>query len=175
MKTPAIGDPVFFEGLSHSIMDVTGTRVRFVSNLVHETPDGSKPRFETFAQLADLKWSDELGAWYLWGRLLGKGRGGAGADDRAVVAELRDRGILPARSTRRNGQVPAGGEHANLCCTLFRSGVDWRQEVAALRRGDGLSEVAKQAVAAYKVKFQAKLADGYAEPGADDSWAEGTG
>lgn len=170
MVEPTLGARVVFEGLPHRVTKIEGGRVVFASDLLHERV----PRFETMAEVADLRWSDELGAFYLWGRVLGKGRGGVGDDFRSVVIELRDREVLPARAKRRQGQAPAGGEHVNLYCALFCAGVDWSRELAALRKSEPLSDAAKSAVAAYEKRFRAKLADGYAEPGAGDSWeAEG--
>lgn len=165
---PTVGDEVMFEGLAHRIMDMAHGRVRFASEMMH----GAKPRFETIAAVADLRWSEDLQCWYLWGRLLGKGRGDVGIDQRAVVSELRDRGLLPARATRRPGQAPAGGEHENLCCALFCKGIDWSRELERLRRGAALTEAAQAAVADYASRFQRKLVSGYADPGADDSWGE---
>lgn len=208
--TPKVGDPVIFEGLPHRITQVAyegspyhprrdsqrtttaeADRVFFESELPHTRPGrGRRPprtraRFRTQANLADLRWSDELGAWYLWGRLLGAGRGAqvdaAGRvlipaptlDERKVVAELRDRGLLPMRATRQPGSVPAGGEHVNLHLALFSKGIDWAQELANVRRGEGLSENANAAIADYGERFRKRLTEGYADPDADDSKGEG--
>jgi len=179
-KKPAVGDPVFFEGFPHAITGVTADKVEFASLLTHTGPktnaDGSQttvtvPRFRTLMNLADLQWDDDLGAWYVFGRVLCKGRGGVGEDQRKIVADLRDRGLIPARSTRPRGMVPAGGEHLNLHKALFASkkGVNWRQEIDNIRRGEGLTMKAKECAAHYHELFKAPLADGYAYPGANDS------
>lgn len=180
-KTPALGDPVFFEGLPHKITLIVGGLVEFSSEKLHEgttltrgnvrVPQ-TQPLFRTSANLADLRWSTELNAWYLWGRLLSKGRGGVGTDERLIVAELRDRGLLPARETRPQGSGPAGGEHHNLHAALFRANINWAQELANVRRGDGLSANAQAAVTAYGARFKKKLTEGFADPDANDSTGE---
>lgn len=198
-KTPAVGDPVLFEGLKHKITAIAGDRVQFASELQHtgtvQKPDGSlatktQPHLTTVGLLADLKWDAGLGAWYMWGRVLSKGRhincphctvdiggkkqhlGCVRCDDRKVVAALRDEGVLPARKTRQPNAVPAGGEHLNLYKTLFHSGsVNWQQELGNVKRGEGLTTAAKSHAEKYKAEFVKPLADGYASPGANDSTA----
>lgn len=186
VRTPAVGDPVFFEGLPHRISAFAGARVEFVSELQHDAGERNAegqfqaryvPRFRTVGIASELRWSDELRAWYLWGRVLCKGRGGVGMDARLIVAELRDRGLLPARPTRKPGQGPAGGEQMNLYCCLFSptvdgTGVNWAQELANVKRGEGLSLHAQTRVAEYRERFRHKLARGYADPDANDSSEE---
>lgn len=190
-KTPTVGDPVLFEGMPCRIvaMNTHEGRLRFDTEMTVTRPDRltgkseTVARFQTIANIADLKWSDDFKAWYMWGRVLGKGRGArnraqgdltgaVGEDQRQMVVEMRDRGVIPARFTRRSGQAPAGGEHVNLAKCLFHAkGVNWQQEMANVRRGDGLSDTAKKAVESYKTEFKKPLADGYAAPGANDSYA----
>jgi hypothetical protein len=149
------------------------TTVIFASELAHTAADGKvTPRFSTTARREDLRWSDELGAWRLWGRDLCRGRGGVGIDERRVVSELRDRGVLPARASRRHRNPPAGGEHLNLALSLFSRGIDWAREIERLRNREGLSEAAQAAVDDYEERYKRKLTEGYASPDADDSWAE---
>ena len=113
---------------------------------------------------SDLRWDDECNCWYLWGRALAKA-------DRRVVAELRDRGLLPARRTRTPGNAPAGGEHLNLYKSLFRDQPAgfWDGALGAVRSGGDLPAEAVAVIADYGERFKQKLADGYANPDADDS------
>lgn len=182
-KKPKVGDPVLFEGLDCKV-GVIGPNEEgyprlaagFVAIDTNEMHTGmrkgrerTRPRFRHTMLLADMKWSDQLGAWYFFGRLLGKGRGGK-FNERQVVIELRDRHLLPARPTRMAGQAPAPGEHINLA-HLFRPGVDWAQEMANVRRGEGLSENARKRIEDYEIRFAQKLPEGYAGL-EDDSWAD---
>ena len=184
LQAPVVGDPVFFEGLPHKIAQLTDKGVEFVSELTHTrvTPvdqeDPSKgssietiPRFRTVANRADLQWSSRYKVWYLWGRLLCKSRGGVGDQQRSIVAELRDRGLLAARETRERGQGPAGGEQLGLYYCLFsKPGINWRQEMANVRRGDGLSENAKASCDEFDSEIKCKF--GFATP--DDGDPVGT-
>jgi hypothetical protein len=182
-RQPKVGDPVFFECLDHTITDIEDGKVRFESALLN-TKAGrvgwdsfplpeTRPRFRTTAILSDLHWDDELNAWYLWGRLLCKGRGGVGVDQRVVIASLRDRGVIPGRPTRQIGSGPAGGEHQNLYKALFAdSSIDWVQEIQSFGRGEGLSAKADAAVGEYKDRFKKKLVRGYAQPDINDSEGE---
>lgn len=167
MRSLAVGDEVFFEGMRCRVAKIKGPELQFDSILQYN----GKPRFQTLANVADMRWSDEFNAWYLWGRLLGKARGGLGEDERGVVIQLRDHGVIPARPNRRPGQYPAGGEHINLQC-LFTGEVDWKAELAKVRRGQEISNAAKALVQEYQTRFRKKLVDGYASPGADDSTGE---
>jgi hypothetical protein len=173
-RTIAVGDAVVFEGLPYRVSAVApeGGLVEFSSELKHRRGAADVPRFRTAAKREDLQWSDELDAWYLWGRLLGKLRGGHGADQMAVVTELRDRRLIPARSTRRRGSGPAGGEHLNLFCALFRSGHDWAAELEQEERTRALSPAAAALAADYAERFKRKLAGGFADPGVNDSDGE---
>lgn len=164
-RTPAVGDPVVFEGLAHTITRIEGALFEIESELRH----GDKPRFRTVGNLADCLWSSRLGAWYVWGRVLCKGRGGVGMDQRQVIAELRDHGVIPSRPTRERGQGPAAGEQHGLYCDLVAAGVDWTQELGNLRRGEGLSDAAKACCAHHEHGFRSKrLNHGYATPNDGD-------
>jgi len=181
-RVVAVKDLVLFEGLRHHVAQIGPLMVEIVSELKHRglvtQPDGSskmveQPRFQTAAFIKDLRWSDELKGWYIWGRSLSKGRGGALEDQRRLVLEMRDLGLIPARPGRMEGSAPAGGEHLNLHLALFANGINWTQEIANVRRGDGLTTKAKSAVESYRKLFREKLTDGYAEPDVNDSYGEG--
>jgi len=169
---PAIGDLVFFEGLPHRISALTDERVEFASELQFRRPDGSDvPQFRSVGSRADLRWSSRFNVWYLWGRLLGKARGEIGADQRQIVTELRNAGLLPARSGWQRGQGPAPGEQLGLYYCLFSNGdINWAQELANVRRGDGLSDAARTACATFDITMKCKF--GYADP--DDGDPAGT-
>jgi len=162
-QTPAVGDPVFFEGLPHRITAFAADKVEFASELQHQGPNGTGPRFRTIANLADLRWSSRYAVWYLWGRLLSKSRGGVGLEQRTIVAELRDRKLLGMRATRKEGQGPTGGEQLGMYYCLFsKSSINWQQEIANVRRGDGLSTAASAACGEFDVDRKCKF--GYASP-----------
>lgn len=182
VRTPKVGDLVIFEGLKHRVRLLVGDKIEFASErmvTVEEmNADGTtrklvKPNFITAGFLADMRWSDELKGWYIWGRVISKGRGGVGIDEREIVTELRDIGLLAARPTRMQGVGPAGGEQLNLYLSLFSDSINWKQELANVRRGEGLSTNAKRAVADYGERFKRKLVDGFAAPDANDSEGEG--
>lgn len=171
MATPQVGDAVLFEGQPSRILQIIGDKVEFVSDLRHTREDGTEvPRFGTIAFVADLIWSSRLSAWYLWGRVLGKGRGGVGANQRQIAAQLRDRGVIPSRLTRQFGQVPAAGEQHGLYCDLFHgTDVDWNQEMRNVSFGEGLSDKAKACCSAHVAGFKTKrLNHGYADPNDGD-------
>ena len=166
MATPQVGDAVLYEGQPSRILKIVGDKVEFVSDLRHTREDGTVvPRFGTIAFLADMLWSSRLSAWYLWGRVLGKGRGGVGEDQRRVAIELRDRGVVPSRLTRQLGQAPAAGEHHGLYCDLFHAKeVDWKQEMRNVSLDEGLSDNAKAACAEHRAGFKTKrLNHGFAD------------
>lgn len=192
---PKIGDPVLFEGLPHRLVALVGDKVEFVSELMHTREDGSQvPRFRTVANLADMLWSSRLGAWYIWGRVLGKGRGAkdregrsgkvdlrgaVGEDQRALVAQMRDRGVIPSRPGRLVGSAPAAGEQHGLYCDLFAGAVDWKQELRKLSYAEGLSDTATAACKTHGQGFRSKrLNHGFADrndgdPGYDAVVVEG--
>lgn len=168
----AIGDPIIFEGQPSHIVGVVGGKVEFVSDLMHTREDGTEvPRFRTVASAADLLWSARLGAWYVWGRVLGKGRGGVGVDQRRLFADLRDIGVIPSRPGRPFCVVPVAGEQHGLYCDLFvgSPGVNWEQELRNIRTGEGLTDAAKQCCKDHAEGFYAKrLNHGYASPNDGD-------
>lgn len=166
-RTPTVGDSLFFEGLPHRIQVIAAeqNKVQFVSELTAVSGGVNVPRFRTAANLDDLMWSDRIQAWTIWGRVLGKGRGDVGEDQRRIVADLRDRRLLAARETRERGQGPTGGEQFELYLTLFRgSNVNWKQELSNARRGEGLSTDAQAMCAAFEPKCRMKYKYGYAAP-----------
>lgn len=107
------------------------------------------PRFFHKGRASDLRYDEELDLFYGWGRILSY-------EQKAQVIKLRDQGRLPARETRNPGNAPAGGEHMNLYKALFA----------------GPGPVDKVKIAAYGKLFKLKLAEGYADPDADDSTGE---
>lgn len=173
-RTPAVGDRVMFEGLMHKIAVLQDGKFEIHSLLMHTPGRGpARPRFITTGMLADLLWSNRLDAWYVWGRVLGKGRGGVGEDQRSIVRELRDRNILPSRPTRDRGAPPVAGEQHGLYCDLFMNQVGWQMEIGNVQRGEGLTERAKACCSDHEVGFKTKrLNHGYAarndgDPGFD--------
>ncbi len=162
-KKAVVGDVVLFDGESHLIIDTferwSREKEALVTLVVFENP-----KTKVTAVLSDLRWSADLSSFYMWGRALRK-------SDRAIVAELRDRGLLPARKTRTPGNPPAGGEHMNLYMTMFRNRPPqfWDAELASVRPGGDLSATAVAAIADYTTTFKQKLVDGYADPDAGDS------
>lgn len=162
-KEPAIGDTVLCDGQTHLIIRTlkrySNDEEKLFTLVVFENTER-----KVTGLLSDLRWDSDLGHWYLWGRCLSK-------PDRALVAELRDRGLLPARRTRAPGSAPAGGEHLGLYRTLFhgRDTGFWRAAMDRLRAGGGLAEEVLGAIEDYKVVFKKKLVDGYAIVDADDS------
>ncbi len=159
----AVGETVLCDGQTHLIVDIlkrySQKRDEFVYIVVFENLDR-----RVTGLLDDLRWDDDLKSWYLWGRALAKA-------DRAIVAELRDRGLLPARRTRTPGNPPAGGEHLNLYKTMFRGKLAgfWKSVLVTVRQGKDLPGDAMTAVAAYTEVFKQPLADGYAVADANDS------
>ena len=139
--------------------------MEFASELTHKTADGVEvARFRTVANAADLLWSTRLGAWYVWGRVLGKGRGKVGADQRRIAADLRDLGLIPSRATRQHQQIPAAGEQHGLFCDLFSGEVNWADEMRNLRTGEGLSDSAKAQCSTHGAGFRSKkLNHGFAD------------
>lgn len=160
--TPQVGDPVLCDGELCQIREFA-TRFSGSTGTPVEMVRYEGRRFVHYGTVADLRWDDEAGAWYLWGRCLSHAQA-------RVVIVLRDRGYLPARDTRQPGHAPAGGEHLNLWLSLFKdSAIDWEAEVALAVVKKPLGPAAAAAIAAYEVRFQSKLARGYADPDADDS------
>lgn len=168
-KKAGIGEAVLFDGNMHLIVDTmeryAQERKELVTLVIFENP-----AVKVTGMLEDLRWDAEMGCWYMWGRALAK-------SDRAVVAELRDRGLLSARRTRNPGNAPAGGEHLNLYKTLFRSREQGFLDAALtqVRSGGDLPGEAVTAVAEYGTVFKQKLSEGYADPDANDSEGEDNG
>lgn len=167
-STPQIGDTVLCDGRRHTVIDpvpVMGpeTAARFLAGgkILYEDA-----QFRIAGSAADLHWDDELGCWYLWGRCLSKA-------DRVLVAELRDRGVLPARRRRMPGSVPAGGEHLELYKALVhgKPAGFMKHELVGVRRGDDPSPALKAACTA-AAKCRKKLAHGYADPNDGDPSGE---
>lgn len=118
-----------------------------------------EPRFRRVLQPGDLRWHDELGAWYLWGRCLTH-------EQADLVKELRDRGLVIARTTRTPGHAPAGGEHLDLYLGLFRGRPTsfWETQLELVRRGEGMTQEAHEAIADFRRRWEGPHTDGYAEP-----------
>lgn len=165
-RQAVVGDAVLFDGDMHLIVDTMQRWSREQEELV-TLVIFENPKTKVTALLVDLRWSDVLNSFYMWGRALRK-------SDRTIVAELRDRGLLPARKTRTPGNPPAGGEHMNLYLTMFRNrpAQFWDAELASVRPGGDLSAEAVAAIADYTATFKQKLVDGYADPTFDDSVGE---
>ena len=161
-----VGEAVLHDGQMHLVVDTierySKDRGELVTLVIFENP-----LRKVTALLEDLRWDDECNCFYSWGRVLAHG-------DNLVVAELRDRGLLPARKTRNPGNVPAGGEHLNLYKQLFRDRASgfWETALSAVRVGGSLPAVAQAAIKDYGVVFKEKLVDGYADPTFDDSVGE---
>ncbi|KKN22948.1 hypothetical protein LCGC14_0909910 [marine sediment metagenome] len=165
-RTLGVGEPVLRNGEMHLVTDMVkrfsqedGTPFMLVvyENTAHKVT----------ALASDQRWDDELGCWYSWGVVISKA-------DRAIVAELRDRGLLPCRKTRTPGNPPAGGEHLNLFKALFhlKPAQFWNAAMAEVRKGGDLPVEAQAAVAAYTERYKQPLSEGYADPDADDSVGE---
>jgi hypothetical protein len=160
-RTPALGDPVVRNGETHTIIRFGGQNKRdeFARGIVdvEAFEDAIVVAFENddflYKALArDLRWNDDLGAWYSWGTLLSD-------TQKLRVAIMRDVDELPAREGRRKGsgnQVgdgPAPGEHLNLYLALFHGG----------------GQITDERIADYRERYALKLVDGYADPDANDS------
>ncbi len=160
------GEGVLCDGQMHLITDTFKRYSKDLEALVLLVVFENANRRVT-GVFADLRWDGELGNWYLWGRALAK-------PDRIIVAELRDRALLPARRTRTPGNAPAGGEHLNLYKSLFngRPRGFWDAALAQVRPGGELPPEAVEAIEDYRVRFKQKLVDGYADVDADDSTEE---
>lgn len=159
--TPQVGQPVLCDGRFLRCIDpvpVMGeeTAARFLAKgrVLFEDATVRVVALET-----DLHWSDELGAWYLWGRCLSKA-------DRVLVAELRDRGLLIARTTRMPSMVPAGGEHLDLYLTLVQGKPAGflEQQLAPVRRGEPPPPALRAAAEDFAARWQGPHTDGYADP-----------
>ena len=162
-KLAVVGETVLCDGQMHLIVDTMKRWSQKLEELV-ELVVFENPARKVTGLLSDLRWDDGCSCWYLWGRALAKA-------DRRIVAELRDRALLPARKTRNPGNGPAGGEHLNLYKTLFRDRPAgfWNGALAEVRAGGELSAEAVSAIEDYKKRFKEKLVEGYADPDADDS------
>ena len=158
-----VGETVLFDGQTYLLVDILKRYSRELDDLVQLVVFENINRRVT-AVMNDLRWDDDLNCWYLWGRALAKA-------DRAVVAELRDRGLLPARRTRTPGNPPAGGEHLNLYKTLFlgKPAGFWNSVLVTVRQGQDLPSDAVTAIATYTEVFKQPLIDGYAIVDANDS------
>lgn len=160
--TPQVGQPVLCDGRRHIIIDPvpvmgdeTAARFRAKGRVLFEDAT-----VRVAALAAELRWSDELGAWYLWGRCLSKA-------DRVLVAELRDRGLLVARTTRMPTMVPAGGEHLDLYLALVhgkpKGFLD--QQLTPIRRGEPPTPALRAAAEDFAARWRGPHTDGYADPG----------
>jgi len=154
-RIPKIGDPVIRNGDELAIVGFGGQDPRNPSARGIVTVEAfedalivviENKQFRYKLRADDLRWNDELGAFYSWGTLLSD-------EQKRRVTVMRDAGELPARETRQRGHGPAGGEHLNLYLALFKD-----------RRS-----ITKERIADYRERFAQKLVEGYADPDADDS------
>jgi hypothetical protein len=166
-RKPKVGDRVYCNGEACEVVEL-------VSRFNPETGEpvqGIRYESETkkiYGLVRDLIYDPELGAWYLWGRVLS-------AAQVAVVVELRDRGLLKARATRIPSSAPAAGEHHQLYLALFHNADHelWPAAMSSIRTGGGVPKDAAARIADLAKRFTKKLEHGYADRGADDSVAEG--
>lgn len=165
--TPAIGDAVLCDGRLHRITDKRKRYASETDELIWAV-QFDDAQFRVYALERDLRWSVELGAWYLWGRCLSP-------EDQRAVIELRDRGLLVARTTRQPTHAPAGGEHLDLYCALVRGKpTGWLEgELGPIRRGEVASTALLAAAQAFSSRWHAPHEDGYAEPGDPPSTTAG--
>lgn len=165
-RTAVVGETVLCDGETHLVVDTMKRYSQEQDTLVHLVIF-ENPNRRVTGVLNDLRWDDDLKSWYLWGRTLAK-------SDRLVVAELRDRALLPARRTRTPGNPPAGGEHLNLYKTLFKDRLVgfWSVALSAVRSGGALPAEAVEAIEDYKIVFKQRLVNGYAVAYAVDSEEE---
>jgi len=159
--TPQIGNAVLCDGRLHIVTDRQKRYARDTDEFVYAVLF-EDPQFRVFALERDLRWSDELGAWYLWGRCLGP-------EDQQAIVELRDRGLLVARTSRTPTNAPAGGEHLDLYLTLVKDKPKGflTQQLEPVRRGNPPPPALLDAAAAFSARWHGPHSDGYADP--DDS------
>jgi hypothetical protein len=126
------------------------------------------PQHRTFALERDLRWSDELKAWYLWGRCLSW-------ESQQAVIELRDRALLVSRTTRTPTHAPAGGEHLDLYLTLVHGKPKGflEHQLEPIRRGDPAPTALIEAAGAFATRWHGPHTDGYADPGDPPSTTAG--
>jgi hypothetical protein len=157
-KTPAVGEPVLCDGRMHLITDRQKRYARDTDELIWAVLF-EDPQHRVFALERDLRWSEELNAWYLWGRCLAPG-------DQQAIIELRDRGLLVARTSRTPTNAPAGGEHLDLYLTLVKDQPKGflMQQLEPVRRGDPPPAALADAAAAFSVRWHGPHSDGYADP-----------
>lgn len=156
--SPKIGDAVLCDGALCLITDSRTRYVRETSEFL-EAVQFENAQTKHYGLARDLRWSEDLQAWYLWGRCLS-------GPDVALVIELRDRGLLIARGTRTPGNPPAGGEHLDLYLTLMRGQPArfWDNELTQVRRGGSLSPAARERIVAFEGRWLGPHSDGYADP-----------
>lgn len=166
-EVPQVGDRVLCDGEVCRVREV-------VSRFSSETGEPVQAlhyegeRLKHYGLTRDLLYCPELGAWYLWGRVLS-------AEQMAIVVELRDEKLLAARRTRRPGSVPAAGEHHQLYLALFH-GADhelWPAALAEIRAGRDVPAAAAARIADLATRFTKRLPHGYADRDAADSIGEG--
>jgi hypothetical protein len=155
---PRIGDRVLCDGRMHIVTDRQKRYARDTDEFLYAV-QFEDPQLRTFALERELRWSTELDAWYLWGRCLSP-------DDQQAVIELRDRGLLVARTTRTPTNAPAGGEHLDLYLALVQDKPKGflAQQLAPLRRGEPPAPALRAAAEAFAARWRGPHSDGYAEP-----------
>lgn len=161
---PQIGDKVFIDGRYFDVIDPTrlagpdvAARLAAVGTLVCEDAV-----LRIHANAADFDEDHEIG-WYLRGRLLCKcmDRGSLKPhlrenDERVMIAELMDRGLIPSKSAlRRPGSAPMAEEHLELC-KAFCHGPSKRgllkEMLDKARRGEPHTGAEQATLAAYRQK-----------------------
>lgn len=168
-RIPAVGERVLCDGQYLEVRELAKRYHRDSDTIVQAL------RFENanvahYALVKDMRWSDELSAWYMWGRLLSYTQA-------QQVAELRDRHVVVARARRQPGHVPAGGEHLDLYLALYagQPAGFWDRELRQSRTGTPLSEAAAALVANFRARWLAPHTDGYADPVDAPTTADPTG
>jgi hypothetical protein len=165
-RTPVVGERVLCDGEYAEIKELATRFASTTGERIHALYYANE-RLRHYGLVRDLIWCEHLGAWYLWGRVLSH-------DQSRIVADLRDRGRLAARPSRRIGDVPAAGEHHQLYLALFhrQDHEFWPAEMTRVVRGQPFSAPAQAAADDLAERFTHKLEHGYADRDADDSHDE---
>jgi hypothetical protein len=73
-----------------------------------------------------------------------------------------DAGIVSGSPTRIKGQPPTAEEQLDLYCCLYHrdKDVNWKQELANVQRGEGLSQKARECCGEHNGRHAERLARG---------------